>query len=64
MKHGKQYIESVKTIDKSKVYEAGEGIEAVLATAKAKFDETVELRRPQTGRSAGQRRARSSQRHG
>ena len=43
MKHGKQYIESVKTIDKSKVYEAGEGIEAVLATAKAKFDETVEL---------------------
>ena len=43
MKHGKQYIESVKTIDKSKVYEAGEGIEAVLATAKAKFDQTVEL---------------------
>lgn len=43
MKHGKQYIESVKTIDKTKLYEAGEGIEAVLATAKAKFDETVEL---------------------
>lgn len=43
MKHGKQYIESAKTIDKTKLYEAGEGIEAVLATAKAKFDETVEL---------------------
>lgn len=43
MKHGKQYIESAKTIDKAKLYEAGEGIEAVLATAKAKFDETVEL---------------------
>ena len=43
MKHGKQHIESAKTIDKTKLYEAGEGIEAVLATAKAKFDETVEL---------------------
>ncbi len=43
MKHGKQYIESLKVVDKSKVYEAGEGIEAVLATAKAKFDETVEM---------------------
>ena len=43
MKHGKQYIESAKTIDKTKLYAAGEGIEAVLATAKAKFDETVEL---------------------
>ncbi len=43
MKHGKQYIESAKTIDETKLYEAGEGIEAVLATAKAKFDETVEL---------------------
>ena len=43
MKHGNHYIESAKTIDKTKLYEAGEGIEAVLATAKAKFDETVEL---------------------
>lgn len=43
MKHGKNYTESAKAIDRSKQYEAGEAIELVLATAKAKFDETVEL---------------------
>ena len=43
MKHGKKYIESVKAIDKTKLYEAGEAIEAVISTSKAKFDETVEL---------------------
>ncbi|MBO5285420.1 MAG: 50S ribosomal protein L1 [Clostridia bacterium] len=43
MKHGKKYIESVKAIDKSKLYETGEAIEAVISTSKAKFDETVEL---------------------
>ena len=43
MKHGKNYSDSAKTIDRTKLYEAGEGIELVLATAKAKFDETIEL---------------------
>lgn len=43
MKHGKQYKESAKLIDKTKLYEAGEAIDTVLSTAKAKFDETVEL---------------------
>ncbi|PWM72213.1 MAG: 50S ribosomal protein L1 [Bacillota bacterium] len=43
MKHGKQYNESAKLIDKTKLYEAGEAVDTVLSTAKAKFDETVEL---------------------
>lgn len=43
MKHGKIYRESLKTVDTKVVYEAKEAIENVLATAKAKFDETVEL---------------------
>ena len=43
MKHGKKYIESKKTIDNLKQYDPREGLEAVLATAKAKFDETIEV---------------------
>ena len=43
MKHGKKYIDSVKAIDSAKLYDAVEGINAVLETAKAKFDETIEL---------------------
>ncbi|MBQ2661736.1 MAG: 50S ribosomal protein L1 [Clostridia bacterium] len=43
MKHGKKYVDSVKAIDKQKLYDPQEGIEAVLATGKAKFDETVEV---------------------
>lgn len=42
MKHGKKYQDSVKLIDKTKLYDPGEGLELVLSTAKAKFDETVE----------------------
>lgn len=40
---GKNYRESVKAIDSAKAYEPNEAMDAVLATAKAKFDETVEL---------------------
>ena len=40
---GKKYIESAKLIDKSKLYDASEAISLVCQTAKAKFDETVEL---------------------
>lgn len=42
-KHGKKYIDSIKTIESAKLYEADEAIKLVLDTAKAKFDETVEL---------------------
>ncbi len=43
MKHGKKYIDSVKTIEATKLYDVNEAINIVLDTAKAKFDETVEL---------------------
>ncbi|MBE5731723.1 MAG: 50S ribosomal protein L1 [Clostridiales bacterium] len=43
MKHGKIYRESLKAVDTKVAYEAKEAIDNVLATAKAKFDETVEL---------------------
>ncbi len=43
MKHGKKYNESVKAFDLNKVYEPNEAVNVVLETAKAKFDETIEL---------------------
>ena len=42
MKHGKKYQDSVKLIDRMKLYDVREGLELVVATGKAKFDETVE----------------------
>lgn len=42
-KKGKNYQESAKLIDRENLYDAGEAIELVQKTAKAKFDETVEL---------------------
>ena len=43
MKHGKKYIDSVKNIESAKLYEVDEAVALCLDTAKAKFDETVEL---------------------
>ena len=43
MKHGKKYAESAKLIDKAKLYEVKDGIQLSIDTAKAKFDETIEL---------------------
>ena len=43
MKKGKKYIESAKLIDKSKLYDSDEALKLVVDTAKAKFDETVEV---------------------
>ena len=43
MKHGKKYNDSVKLIDSTKYYEVNEALDLVCKTAKAKFDETVEL---------------------
>lgn len=42
-KKGKRYIESAKLVDKETLYDVNEAIELVQQTAKAKFDETVEL---------------------
>ena len=43
MKHGKKYTDSVKLVEPGKLYESGEALEVAISTAKAKFDETVEL---------------------
>ena len=43
MKHGKKYIESAKLVDKTKLYEANDALALAVETAKAKFDETVEV---------------------
>jgi len=43
MKHGKKYIDSQKLIDKTTAYEPMSALELVKQTAKAKFDETIEL---------------------
>ena len=40
---GKKYIDSAKLVDKAKLYESTEALDLVCQTAKAKFDETVEL---------------------
>ncbi|MFA5450095.1 MAG: 50S ribosomal protein L1 [Clostridia bacterium] len=42
-KRGKNYKESLKLYDKQKAYDVNEGLGIVLDTAKAKFDETIEL---------------------
>ncbi|MDE7163679.1 MAG: 50S ribosomal protein L1 [Clostridia bacterium] len=43
MKVGKKYAESVKSYDRTKAYEATEAVNLAISTAKAKFDETIEL---------------------
>ena len=43
MKHGKKYVDSKKLVDKTKLYDLEEACGLCISTAKAKFDETVEL---------------------
>ena len=43
MKHGKKYTDSAKLLEKGKLYDLTEAVELVKQTAKAKFDETIEL---------------------
>ena len=43
MFRGKNYKESAKLIDRATLYEAKDALDLVCKTAKAKFDETVEL---------------------
>ncbi len=40
---GKKYIESAKLIEKAKLYDTADAIALVCQTAKAKFDETIEI---------------------
>ena len=42
-KMGKKYSDSVKLLEKNKIYDAAEALALVCRTAKAKFDETVEI---------------------
>ena len=43
MHKGKKYIESTKLFDRTKLFDPAEAIDTMLKTAKAKFDETVEI---------------------
>ena len=43
MKMGKKYTESSKLIERSKLYDPAEALALVCQTAKAKFDETIEI---------------------
>ena len=43
MKKGKKYQDSVKLLEKGKLYDSVEALDLVCQTAKAKFDETVEI---------------------
>ncbi|MDD4474596.1 MAG: 50S ribosomal protein L1 [Eubacteriales bacterium] len=42
MKRGKKYQDSVKAVDKTKVYDTKEALDLLCSLPKAKFDETVE----------------------
>ncbi len=42
MQRGKNYIESAKLVDRTKLYDASEAFDVVIKASKAKFDETVE----------------------
>jgi large subunit ribosomal protein L1 len=42
MKRGKKYLDSVKSYDKTVLYDPAEALQIAIDTAKAKFDETIE----------------------
>jgi len=42
-KHGKNYLDSIKTYEKQTVYEPQQALELAKTMAKAKFDETIEV---------------------
>ena len=43
MNHGKHYVDNKKLVDRTKLYDTEEALALCCQTAKAKFDETVEL---------------------
>jgi large subunit ribosomal protein L1 len=42
MKRGKKYLESLKSYDKTVLYDPADALQIAIDTAKAKFDETIE----------------------
>ena len=43
MTKGKKYLDAAKLVDKTKLYDTDEALALLCQTAKAKFDETVEI---------------------
>lgn len=43
MKHGKKYVDGMKLVDRTKLYETDEALDLCVKTGTAKFDETVEV---------------------
>ena len=43
VKRGKQYAEAAKAVEEDRLYSTGEAVELAKQTARARFDETVEL---------------------
>ncbi|MCI8332333.1 MAG: 50S ribosomal protein L1, partial [Clostridiales bacterium] len=43
MMSGKKYNDSINLLDKTKLYDPSEALDLVCQTAKAKFDETIEI---------------------
>jgi large subunit ribosomal protein L1 len=43
MKHGKNYSDSAKLIDRTKLYEPKDALDLAVKSSKAKFDETIEI---------------------
>lgn len=43
MKHGKHYVDSAKLFDGAQLFDTAEAIDLCVKTAKAKFDETIEV---------------------
>ncbi|QEY34668.1 50S ribosomal protein L1 [Caproiciproducens galactitolivorans] len=43
MKHGKKYVDSLKLVDRTKLYDANEALDLCVKTGTSKFDETVEV---------------------
>ncbi|WP_312695075.1 50S ribosomal protein L1 [Caproiciproducens sp.] len=43
MKHGKKYVDNMKLVDRTKLYDANEALDLCVKTGTSKFDETVEV---------------------
>jgi large subunit ribosomal protein L1 len=43
MKHGKKYVDGLKLVDRTKLYDASEALDLCVKTGTSKFDETVEV---------------------
>ena len=43
MKHGKKYTDGAKLVDRQKLYDPNDALDLAIQTAKAKFDETIEV---------------------